>query len=305
MKNKSIIFWGLIGSGVLFVLLLIIVGNILTIGDKLSDFHPVAGYAFYGITVLLLFFLIVRPLLAVFSLPEIQASVFLDNDKQAPGAKVATKVARQLIRQGRLDESETLELQKLIVDKQDPSDALAKIFDARLEQMDDIVHRHAKQVFVSTALSQNGRLDAFLVLAINFRMLKELISHYGYRPTYPQLVKTYTKVLSAALIADGIEDTRFAEVFPMLSRGFLGAIPGLGTLSSSLLQGTGNAFLTLRVGYITKNYYALTNQKHSRRELRVQANRTAIKKLSLVIRESLLIFPREAQRKAKQVLSFI
>ena len=120
------------------------------------------------------------------------------------------------------DEDETKALKGLIKNNQDPSDTLGKIFDDRLDQMDDIVHRHAKQVFVSTALSQHGRLDAFLVLAINFRMLKELISHYGYRPTYPQLVKTYTKVLSAALIADGIEDTQFAEVFPMLSKSFLG-----------------------------------------------------------------------------------
>ena len=305
MRDKSIFFWGLIGSGVLFILLLIIVGNILTIGDNLAEIHPIVSYVFYSITVLLLFFLIIRPLLAVFSLPEIQASAFLDENKREPGAKVATKVAKQLIRQGKLDEDETTALKGLVKNNQDPSDTLGKIFDDRLDQMGDIIHRHAKQVFVSTALSQNGRLDAFLVLAINFRMLKELISHYGYRPTYPQLIKTYTKVLSAALIADGIEDTQFAEVFPMLSKGFLGAIPGLGTLSSSLLQGTGNAFLTLRVGYITKNYYALANQGLSQRELRVKANRTAVKKLSLIIRESLLIFPREAQRKAKQVLSFI
>ena len=305
MKSKSVIFWGLIGGGILFVLLLIIVGNILTIGDNLAELHPVASYVFYGITVLLLFFLLVRPLLAVFSLPEIQASVFLDKNRQEPSAKVAIKVAKQLISQGQLEEEEVKALRTLIKNDQDPSDTLGRIFDDRLDQMDDIVHRHAKQVFVSTALSQNGRLDALLVLAINFRMLKELMSHYGYRPTYPQLVKTYTKVLSAALIADGIEDTQLAEVFPMLTRGFLGAIPGLGTLSSSLLQGTGNAFLTLRVGYITKHYYALSNQGMSRRELRVTANRTAVKKLSLIIRESLLIFPREAQRKARQVLSFI
>ena len=305
MKSKSVIFWGLIGGGVLFILLLIIVGNILTIGDTLAELHPAASYVFYGTTVLLLFFLLVRPLLAVFSLPEIQASVFLDENQREPGAKVATKVAKQLISQGQLEEEEAAVLRKLIKDQQDPSDTLRRIFDDRLDQMDDIVHRYAKQVFVSTALSQNGRLDALLVLAINFRMLKELMSHYGYRPTYPQLVKTYTKVLSAALIADGIEDTQLAEVFPMLTRGFLGAIPGLGTLSSSLLQGTGNAFLTLRVGYITKNYYALSNQGLSRRELRVKANRTAVKKLSLIVRESLLIFPREAQRKARQVLSFI
>ena len=67
MKNKSFIFWGLIGSGVLFILTLII-----------------------------------RPLFSVFSLPEIQASAFLDENKQDPESEVATKVAKQLLSQGQI-----------------------------------------------------------------------------------------------------------------------------------------------------------------------------------------------------------
>ena len=305
MKIKPMLFWGLIGSGLLFILALIIIGNILTIGDQLAQVHPAVSITFYIVTVLLLFFLIIRPLLAVFSLPEISAGKFLDNDETDPGPKAAIKVAKQLLRQGQLSAMEQNAIKTVLKNNQDPSHTLGRIFDGRLDKMDEIIHRHAKQVFVSTALSQNGRLDAFLVLAINFRMLKELISNYGYRPTYAQLIKTYTKVLAAALVADGIEDTQLAEFFPALSKGFLGVIPGLGTLSSSFVQGTGNAFLTLRVGYITKNYYAMANRGLSRRELRVRANRTALKKLSFIVRDSLLIFPREAQRKAKQALNFI
>ena len=305
MRNKNMIFWVLLGSGILFILLLIIIGNILTIGDNLAEVHPYLSYSFYVVSVLLLFFLIIRPLFSVFSLPEIKAGQFMDEDKSDPGSKVSRKVARQLISQGQLDLTEKDELTRLLKSDQDPSEALGKIFDGRLERMDDIIHRYAKQVFISTALSQNGRLDAILVLMINFRMMKELVRNYGYRPTYGQLIKTYTKVMAAALIADGIEDAQLAEIFPQISRGFLGVIPGLGSLSSSILQGTGNAFLTLRVGYITKAYYAMAGQGLSRRELRVSANRTAIKKLSLIIRESLLVFPREAQRKAREVLKFV
>ncbi|MEM9829645.1 MAG: DUF697 domain-containing protein [Bacteroidota bacterium] len=305
MRNNNILFWGLLGSGLLFVLLLIIIGNILTIGDSIAEIHPYLSYAFYLVTALLLFFLIIRPLFSVFSLPEIRAGQFLDEDMSDPGSKVARKVAKQLVSQGQLELAEKNELNQLLKSNQDPSEALGRIFDGRLDRMDDIIHRHAKQVFISTALSQNGRLDAILVLMINFRMMKELVRNYGYRPTYGQLVKTYTKVLAAALIADGIEDAQLAEIFPQISRGFLGVIPGLGTISSSILQGTGNAFLTLRVGYITKGYYAMAGQGLSRRELRVSANKMAIKKLSLIVRESLLVFPREAQRKAREVLKFV
>ncbi len=298
-------FWILIGSGLLFVLSLLIIGNILTIGNNLQEIHPFLSIAFYVVTALLLFFLLVRPLLSVFSMPEIQASDYLDLDKTTPGSKIATKTARTIMRQGRLDAEEHKALKESLKKGVDPSDTLEKIFDGRLDKMDDIIHRHAKQVFISTALSQNGRLDALLVLTINFRMLKELVSSYGYRPTYGNLVKTYTKVLAAALIADGIEDAELAEIFPQLSRGFLGAIPGLGILSSSILQGTGNAFLTLRVGYITKNYYMTAGHGYSRRQARLAANKVALKKLSLIIKESLMVFPREAQKKARQVLKFV
>lgn len=304
-KSSAVTFWILIGSGLLFVLSLMVMGNILTIGNNLKEVHPALSIAFYVVTVLLLFFLLVRPLLSVFSLPEIKASDYLDEDSTIPDHKEAAKTARTLMKQGQLDQEEHHVLKAALKSGENPTGTLEKIFDTRLERMDEIIHRHAKQVFISTALSQNGRLDALLVLTINFRMLKELISSYGYRPTYATLVKTYTKVMAAALIADGIEDTEFAELFPMLSRGFLGAIPGLGTVSSSFLQGSGNAFLTLRVGYITKNYYMTSGHGYSRRQARIAANKAALKKLSLIIRESLMVFPREAQKKARQVLKFV
>lgn len=304
-KNSSLTFWVLIGSGLLFVLALLIIGNILTIGNNLKEAHPTLSIAFYIVTALLLFFLLVRPLLAVVSLPEIKASDYLDVDKTIPDSKEAVKTARTLIKQGRLDLEEHKALKTALKSGENPTDTLETIFDGRKERMDEIIHRHAKQVFISTALSQNGRLDALLVLTINFRMLKELVSSYGYRPTYGQLIKTYTKVMAAALIADGIEDTEFAELFPMLSRGFLSAIPGLGTVSSSFLQGSGNAFLTLRVGYITKNYYMTSGHGYSRRQARLAANKVALKKLSFIIKESLMVFPREAQKKARQVLKFV
>ncbi len=305
-KNTYFSLWVTAGIGFLFVLALLLMGSILTIGNNLAQIHPYLSVVFYIFTVVVFIILIIRPVMAVFSTPQlIKVSDFVDDDATTPDKSHTIKAARVLLKQNRLEKTEKQELAKLLSRDEDPSELLEKIFDARLERMDAIVRSHARQVFISTALSQNGRLDALLAIMINFRMLRAMVKEYGYRPSYRELIKTYTKVLAAALIADGIEDIEFAEVFPVLSKGFIGIIPGLGLLSSSVLQGAGNAFLTLRIGIITRNYYLTAGQGFSRRHARRSAIRPALNQLRMIIKESVSIFPRELQRKAKEMFSFI
>jgi uncharacterized membrane protein YcjF (UPF0283 family) len=304
MTSKSkFSIWAVIGIGLLFILSILIIGNILTIGDHLQGIHPALSIVFYIFTVLVFIYLILLPVLSVAAMSPIKVRDYIDDNSNEPNTAQATKVARSLLRKGRLEVGEKRALSAILKKGENPSDMLEKIFENRLNQMDAIVRKYAKQVFVSTALSQNGRLDAVLVIMINFRMLRDIIRCYGYRPTFKHLVKMYTQVLAAALIADGIEDIEFAEVFPVLSKGFLGVIPGLGILSSSLLQGTGNAFLTLRVGIITRNYYITAGSGFSRREARRAAIGPALKQLRLIIKESLPFFSRKAQRKASEELN--
>ncbi len=303
MDSKSrFSIWAVIGIGLAFILSILIIGNILTIGDHLQGIHPGLSIAFYIFTVLVFVYLIVMPVLSVAAMSPIKVREYIDDDKNDPGFKEATKLARSLLRKGRLEPDEKRPLKALLKKGDNPSEMLEKIFENRLDRMDAIVRKHARQVFVSTALSQNGRLDAALVIMINFRMLKEIIRAYGYRPTFRHLVKMYTQVLAAALIADGIEDIEFAEVFPVLSKGFLGVIPGFGLLSSSLLQGTGNAFLTLRVGIIMRNYYITAGSGFSRREARRAAIKPALKQLRLIVKESLPFLSKKAKRKASEEL---
>ena len=304
MNSKSkISIWAVIGIGLLFILSILIIGNILTIGDHLHNVHPALSIAFYLLTVGAFIYLILMPVLSVAAMSPIKVKDYIDEDTNEPNLQQATKLARSLLRKGSLDADEKRSLKAILKKGENPGEVLEKIFENRLDRMDAIVRRHARQVFVSTALSQNGRLDAVLVIMINFRMMKEIISAYGYRPSFKHLVKMYTQVLAAALIADGIEDIEFAEVFPVLSKGFLGIIPGLGILSSSLLQGTGNAFLTLRVGIIMRNYYITAGSGFSRRVARRSAIGPALKQLRLIVKESLPSLSGKARRKASEELN--
>jgi len=56
------------------------------------------------------------------------------------------------------------------------------------KQADDIIRKTASAVFMSTAISQSGRLDAFLVLSSQSRMVWQIAHLYYQRPTLRDLM---------------------------------------------------------------------------------------------------------------------
>jgi len=58
-RNK---FWILIGIGVSIVFLLIIVSSVISVGERLRSISQYLEYGFYGLSVILLWFLIINPL---------------------------------------------------------------------------------------------------------------------------------------------------------------------------------------------------------------------------------------------------
>jgi hypothetical protein len=130
------------------------------------------------------------------------------------------------------------------------------------KRANEIIHKAASTVFLSTAISQNGRLDAFLVLSAQSRMVWQIARLYYQRPTLRDVTRLYANVAATAFLASELDDIDINEqVQPVLSAA-LGAlavsIPGLKTASSvlvsSVLTGSANAFLTLRVGIIARRY---------------------------------------------------
>ena len=129
------------------------------------------------------------------------------------------------------------------------------VLDARAE---DIIKDTASHVFISTAISPNGNLDALLVLVAQSRMVWQVAHVYYQRPTLREMAQLYANVAYTAFLAGKLDDIDFAEqVEPILTSvvGKIGgAIPGLNTVTNSIVSGAFNAFLTLRVGMITRQY---------------------------------------------------
>ena len=137
--------------------------------------------------------------------------------------------------------------------------AALAVLDAEAERL---IKDAAGAVFVSTAVMQNGRLDGLLVLLSQLRLVWRVAALYRQRPSPREMLTLYAQVGGSVLVADSVQEIDFAElttpivtaVFPSLQ----GGIPGLQGVSSllvnSLANGAANAFLTLRVGLLSKAY---------------------------------------------------
>ncbi len=121
----------------------------------------------------------------------------------------------------------------------------------------------ASGVFVTTAVSQSGRLDALMVLVAETRMVWQVAEIYWQRPGVRDLLHLYANVAATVFAAQAVEDLDIGEhleevMTPLLAGSAVSAIPGFGIMAQvvmdSVLEGTVNAFLTLRVGCIASQY---------------------------------------------------
>lgn len=135
-----------------------------------------------------------------------------------------------------------------------------------LTQLDQLANARTKaaatQVFMTTAISQNGSLDALLVLALQSKLIWQIARIYYQRPTVRDLVYLYSNVAATAFVAAELEDIDLSEQVQPVLTAVLGstvaAVPGMsaaaGLFVNSVTTGAGNAYLTLRVGIITRQY---------------------------------------------------
>lgn len=134
---------------------------------------------------------------------------------------------------------------------------------------DEETRRTAERIFLATALSQNGRLDALIVFASLCRLVWRIAGIYSQRPHPGEIAALYWAVASSAFLALSLEElditteigVGFGEAFhaaapATMTSGlpFVGA--ALHKFTSSAIDGTANCYLALRTGIIARNAYA-------------------------------------------------
>ena len=160
-------------------------------------------------------------------------------------------------------------------------------------EADSVVRRTASTVFLSTALMQNGRLDALILLFTQIQMVGRVAHVYVQRPSPRELVRLYVNVAGTAFVSSGLESLDLGEMVAPLATSVVpalkGGIPGLSGISALLVRcisnGAANAFLTLRVGEVTRRYCELTSRCSSEL-IRKSATAAAVQHLGRIVREN-------------------
>jgi hypothetical protein len=244
--------------------------QLVTLADRV---HPTFGTAVFWSLIALYGFCVIVPLFLLLRLPRPLDPPASEEDPEFP---------RHLERLGKRLSRNPLLADPTIVSREEIETALLTL-DSAANQRSKAA---ASQIFVTTAISQNGSLDALLVLAAQSKLILEIARVYYQRPTLRDLIFLYTNVGATAFIAGELEDLDLSEqVQPVLTSvlgSAAGAIPGLGAATNlfvnSVVTGTGNAFLTLRVGSICKQYCRAT----------VLPQRRAIRRMAVIEAGSML-----------------
>ena len=129
------------------------------------------------------------------------------------------------------------------------------------ERADAVIRADARKVFLGTALSQNGRLDALIVFLALSRMVWKVSAIYNQRPTAREIWSVYRAVSSATFLAFSIEALDIPRtVTETMSALVPAAAPSLATASlpvvgasvqfftSAAIDGAANSLLAIRAG---------------------------------------------------------
>ncbi|CCV64068.1 conserved hypothetical protein (UPF0283) [Alteracholeplasma palmae J233] len=286
-------FWYAIAIGVVILFLLILISSVLSVGERLSKIHAYIAYAFYGIAFILTYLLIIRPVHIVLFSPSFSVETTLDKTSRR-GFRIYKKVAKRLLEQEDIPEASKESIRKAMDNKDELREVLNHTYNHYIKKrINRIVKNHAKTVMISTAISQNGRLDFFTVIVVNLRMIKEIVLVCGFRPSYKNLAKLTINVFTTALIAEGLENIDIQDILPQSTMNTLGEIPLIKPVLSSVTQGISNALLTLRIGIVTRKYLFSDAQEITKETIRRGALIEAAKLLPGVIAEGIILFPKK------------
>lgn len=255
--SKKLLLFSSIALGLF--LFIFIINQFVSLYDLLNRIHPLVASTVTGLLVLIVVYLLIRMIMLW---------------------KKSSKLA--ILEENPTEEEKELYYQSMIrflkhnpnlksTNFDDDSLSKEKLVDLGFQELDGlsnpIIQKTASEIFLSTAISQNGALDSIVVLVTLFKMIWRLASIYQTRPTLKSLGKLYMQVASVVFMARTIEDSDLIEsqieplITTILGESIASAIPGMVPITnlivSSLMEGSLNSLLTLRVGIITQSYLGM------------------------------------------------
>ncbi|MCU0105053.1 YcjF family protein [Acholeplasma vituli] len=287
-------FWVAIAFGVIILFLLILISSIIDIGERLANIHEYVAYGFYVVAFLLTYLLVINPVRIILVSPAFSIETVMDNKPTRRRYLTYKRVSKNLLDRDEISQTEKEKLKEAIDDPEALQKVLNEIYSSTMKKkMNKVIMRHAKTVLISTAISQNGRLDLFTVVVVNIRMIKELVQMCGFRPSYKNLAKLTINVFTTALIAEGLENINLNDILPTSTANMLGEIPLIKPVMSSVAQGITNGLLTIRIGVVTRKYLFADSKELSRKAIQKGAFMESLKMIPIVVKDSIIHFPQK------------
>lgn len=213
MKRNIVLIIGIS----LAVLTMMLMGNVITIAEKLGEVcHTVyVEYAFYALILILALIFIIRPIIKVHNAPEFPVLAIDDEakikDLQQFGKRLAANCGYIADPEKRREHQIVLkkELQLYSADHEQLKSVLSRELALRFDgdkELDVLginarIKEWGKTVFMVTAISQNGVFDSAAVLVMNYKLIEDIVLASGFRPTRPQMFRLYVRILTTSLIS--------------------------------------------------------------------------------------------------------
>lgn len=246
---------------------LFIVSLLLNISDRLKSFYVPLGYISLVVFTILFIWFYIRPVWLFFKMDYFE----LNSSKETKivkkhNAKVRKNIAKKIIdfqsnvkNSGWYDNDSVVKLNNAL--KDNDNDLICKYLTLLMNNSvknasNKIIVNSAVQSAVYSAVSQSPQFDALLVISVNFKMIRDLIFLYGFRPTEPKLIKIALRVFFSSFAAYQISVVQIGTFFT--SKLTAKSIPlvanGTGFLADAVIQAITNGTLTMWIGYKTLNY---------------------------------------------------
>jgi uncharacterized membrane protein YcjF (UPF0283 family) len=267
IKQEDRNFFGYVIKLIIVVFGLFIISLLLNISDRIRNFNQIAGIVSLVVFGILFLYFYVRPILNIYGMLYFESRGMSKNSRIANAHNIKTrkKIAEHIIsfNQNVKDadwyDRELVKDLRVAVDENDNT----KIYSILTKLMNGSIKRASNRMIVTSAV-QSGvysaivpsqQLDAILVAGVNFKMIRDILFLYGFRPTNARLMKIFLNSIIGSLAAYGIEGSGIGSFLAKLGSR---AIPVINESSSFLVDAGVQAFtngtLTMWIGYKAIDY---------------------------------------------------
>ncbi len=216
----------------------------------LRSVHPVAGYvSLIMISGILIYFILI-PVFSIIRMPVYKGPT--RNEEQE-----AELIRHRIIRFKKNEYLNSIQFE--FGEGIDDREQYHRIMEKLQPECDRIRKKYVSQLFYTSSISQNGFIDAILILSSSISLIKEIFILFNGRVSNRDLL-TIGKKLYYSMAIGGSEGVEYAtqEIFSKLATKGIKSIPFIEKILGSLADGYVNSILLTRIAYITENYCSLT-----------------------------------------------